>query len=151
MPDRPYYEAYDERYLIAHAAGLRWMGGAPSAIVRETLEKYGISHNDTILELGCGEGRDAEPLLREGFSLLATDVSQEAIRYCRERFPGNSDRFRVLDCLRGELDESFSFIYAIAVLHMLIPDADNVISSACRIYLLSSLRPETTRYCPESA
>lgn len=139
MPDRPYYEAYDERYRIAHAAGLRWMGGAPSAVVRETLEKYGVSRTDPILELGCGEGRDAEPLLRDGFSLLATDVSPEAIRYCRERSQGYADRFRILDCLRGELDESYSFIYAIAVLHMLVTDEDR--SSFYR-FIREHLKPD---------
>ena len=124
MAERPYYEAYDERYRIAHAAGVRWMGDEPSPIVRETLEKYGVSRRRPILELGCGEGRDAEPLLADGYDLLATDVSPEAIRSCRQRLPAYAARFQTLDFLKGSLERRFAFIYAIAVLHMLVPDSD---------------------------
>lgn len=122
--DRPYYEAYEERYRRAHAAGVRWMGDAPSGIVAETIERYSITADDPILELGCGEGRDAAPLLSAGFQVLATDISPEAIRYCRALFPQFAGRFRILDCLHGALDERFSFIYAIALLHMFVPDED---------------------------
>jgi SAM-dependent methyltransferase len=75
-----------------------------------------------ILELGCGEGRDAGFLLKKGYDLTATDISPEAIRYCRERWPEFSENFRVLDCVDGQLDEKFDFIYAVAVIHMLVED-----------------------------
>lgn len=126
MPDRPYYGAYDERYRLAHDAGLRWMGDEPSHIVMTTLRRYGISRKDPILEIGCGEGRDAEPLLKNGYDLLAADVSPEAIRYCRRLMPEHAARFRTLDCLTDRLEGRFDFIYAIAVLHMLVPDEDRL-------------------------
>ena len=36
METRKYYEAYEDRYQVAHAAGLRWFGDAASPIVGQT-------------------------------------------------------------------------------------------------------------------
>ena len=35
-----------------------------------------------------------------------------------------ADNFRVLDCIAGTLEAKFDFIYAVAVVHMLVQDAD---------------------------
>ena len=120
--DRQYYEAYDDRYRQVHQEGLQWFADAPSTIVRETLEDFGIGPNHKLLEIGCGEGRDAYPLLKAGYDLLATDISGEVIRYNREKWPEFSGNFAVLDCISGEMPERFDFIYAVAVLHMLVED-----------------------------
>lgn len=122
--ERKYYEAYDDRYRQVHQAQLRWFTALPSPIVAETMDTFGISRKSRILEIGCGEGRDALPLLRQGFDLLATDVSPEVIGYCQKNSPELAARFQVLDCIRGALDEEFDFIYAVAVVHMLVCDED---------------------------
>lgn len=124
MPE--YYEAYDARYRAIHAEGARWFSDAPSPIVAETVSKYGLGRGASMLELGCGEGRDAIPLLRAGCDLLATDVSPAAIACCRSRCPQYAGRFAVLDCLRETPRRRFDFIYAVAVVHMLVPDADRL-------------------------
>lgn len=59
MKKRPYYEAYDKRYRIAHEKGICWLGEEPSAIVLQALERWAVPRESSILELGCGEGRDA--------------------------------------------------------------------------------------------
>ena len=122
--DRKYYTAYDERYKTAHARGVTWMSGVSTPIVLEVLEKYGIGSGHRLLEIGCGEGRDAGAVLEAGYDLTATDVSGEAIAYCKEKWPQFANRFRVLDCLTAELEERFDFIFAVAVIHMLVPDGD---------------------------
>lgn len=122
--DRKYYEAYDDRYRQVHAQGLRWFDEAPSEIVLQTMEAFGITSALKLLEIGCGEGRDARFLLKKGYDLLATDISGEAVAYCRREDPEHADHYRVLDCVRGEMDESFDFIYAVAVVHMLVEDED---------------------------
>lgn len=121
---RKYYEAYDERYKAVHEKSIRWFGDDPSPIVAETMQKYGVTRDHRILELGCGEGRDAQPLLSRGYHLLASDVSPAAIRYCQTLLPQHRDAFRVLDCVQGRLEECFDFIFAVAVIHMLVPDGD---------------------------
>jgi SAM-dependent methyltransferase len=121
---RKYYEAYDDRYRQIHSQNLKWFDESPSAIVLETIHGFGIIKENKLLELGCGEGRDAFPLLQAGFRLLATDISPEAIRYCRGRWPQFADKFQILDCVGGNLEEKFDFIYAVAVIHMLVEDGD---------------------------
>ena len=119
---RKYYEAYDDRYAQVHGQDLQWFAGSPSTIVGEVLERYNIKGK--MLEIGCGEGRDAGFLLERGYDVLATDVSPAAVSYARRKYPEFADRFGVLDCLTEKLEERFDFIYAVAVVHMLVPDED---------------------------
>ena len=119
-----YYKAYDERYKAIHEKGYSWAAENPTPIVLETLQKYGISTDAPILEIGCGEGRDARNLLEAGYSLTATDISPEAIRYCRETIPAFQKHFHVMDCLSDENKNRYDFLYAVAVVHMLVLDED---------------------------
>ena len=121
---RRYYEAYDERYKQVHQKSLQWFSSLPSKIVEETITEYGISKISKILEIGCGEGRDAIYLMKNGYDLLATDVSPTAINYCKETFPYVSQSFKVFNCLTERINDKFDFIYAISILHMLVLDKD---------------------------
>lgn len=122
--NRKYYEAYEERYKVAHAHGVSWENDVSTPIVADILKKYPIRQQGRLLEIGCGEGRDARALLRCNYDLLATDISKEAIAYCQKQLPQYKEHFRVLDCLSDEWNEKFDFIYAIAVIHMLVLDED---------------------------
>lgn len=119
-----YYEAYDNRYRQIHGQNLQWASDQPSAIVAQTMEQFSVSSEDALLEIGCGEGRDAAALLRDGYHLLATDISPEAIRYCREKFPAYAEQFQRVNCVTDRLEQRFDFIYAVAVVHMLVADED---------------------------
>lgn len=122
MEARPYYEAYDDRYRQVHRENLEWFTRTPSPIVEQTIREFQIGPNSRILELGCGEGRDAIHLLRQGYRVLATDISPEAIAHCQRLAPEYTDCFQVLDCIDGKLEKNFDFIYAVAVVHMLVED-----------------------------
>lgn len=121
---KKYYEAYDLRYQQVHERGLAWFDCQPTQAVAQTIERWRISKAAAILEIGCGEGRDAAVLLENGYHLLATDVSPTAVQFCREKFPQWAESFCTLDCLAETLPQRFDFIYAIAVLHMLVLDED---------------------------
>lgn len=121
---KKYYEAYDLRYRQVHERGLTWFGGRPTPIVGQILAGYGIPGDAAMLEIGCGEGGDAAHLLARCCNLTATDVSPAAIAFCQDRYPQWAERFRTLDCLQGRMDGRFDFIYAVAVLHMLVTDED---------------------------
>ena len=121
---RKYYEAYDERYKTIHGRGVSWSSDQCTPCVMDIIRRYHITTDMRLLEIGCGEGRDAKTVLDHGYHLLSTDVSPEAIRYCQDRFPQYKDRFRVMDCLSCGLPDQFDFIYAVAVVHMLVPDLD---------------------------
>ena len=122
--ERKYYEAYDDRYRQVHEQNLQWFGENPSPIVEEIIQEFNISTQHKILELGCGEGCDAIYLLNRGFDLLATDISAEAIAFCRKEWPQFTEQFQTLDCVAGKLEGTFDLIYAVAVVHMLVPDED---------------------------
>lgn len=122
--NRAYYEAYDDRYRQVHSELLRWFSPEPSPIVSQIMAEYSITLSETLLEIGCGEGRDAGHLLAKGYDVLATDVSPEAISFCQQNYPEYAEQFRVLDCITERLDRQFDFIYAVAVIHMLVPDED---------------------------
>lgn len=121
---RKYYEAYDDRYRQVHREGLRWFAEDPTPVVMETVKGFGITRDSKFLELGCGEGRDAYPLLKDGYDLLATDISETVIDGNKKRWPEFAPDFAVLDCITAEMGEVFEFIYAVAVVHMLVEDAD---------------------------
>lgn len=119
-----YYKAYEQRYQQVHARNLQWSSPIPSPIVSQVMEEFRINTESRILEIGCGEGRDAAALLERGHRLLATDVSPEAIFWCRSHFPAYVGAFQVLDCLTDDPKEQFDYIYAVAVVHMLVRDED---------------------------
>ena len=121
---KKYYEAYDDRYKQIHEQNLQWSSEMPSKIVVETIQSISLPNNSKILEIGCGEGRDAYLLLTQGFDVLATDVSCEAVNYCKKKFPNYSEHFQVVDCVTEKLGKKFDFIYAVAVIHMLVLDND---------------------------
>jgi len=122
--NRKYYAAYDERYKTAHARGVSWSSAVSTPIVMEVIEKYSIRQGQQLLEIGCGEGRDSRAVLENGYRLMATDISGEAIAYCQKTMPQYADRFSTLDCLTQTLDGRFDFIFAVAVVHMLVLDGD---------------------------
>lgn len=121
---KKYYEAYDERYKTIHKKGYSWAEDVKTPVVLDIIEKYGVGKTQKILEIGCGEGRDARAVLKNGYRLSATDVSSEAVSYCRALTPEYADCFFVLDCLSGKLSEKYDFIYSVAVVHMLTKDCD---------------------------
>lgn len=124
IDNRKYYTAYDERYKTAHKNGISWSSNKSSPIVMEVIKKYNIELEQCLLEIGCGEGRDSRTVLENGFNLISTDISNEAIEYCKQIMPNFAHNFSVLDCLSANIDKVFDFIYAIAVIHMLVLDDD---------------------------
>ena len=93
-------------------------------ILQELIVQYGIRKTDKILEIGCGEGSDALWLLEQGYDVLATDVSKEAILYCKKKSPKFSHLFFQLDACQERLSQTFKFIYSVAVIHMLVNQED---------------------------
>ena len=122
--NRKYYEAYEDRYKTAHEKGVSWEQMKNTPIVMDIINRYHLHPEQSLLEIGCGEGRDSATVLENGFHLMATDISPEAIDYCKKKMPDFESKFMVLDCLSSDLNEKFDFIYSIAVVHMFVLDED---------------------------
>ena len=118
-----YYEAYDKRYKQVHDKGLAWSTNSNTEIVEEIIKKYHLD-KENILEIGCGEGRDARYLLNKNYNVLATDISQEAINYCIKNDITHKNNYKVLDVLSDNSKDKYGFIYSVACLHMLVLDED---------------------------
>jgi SAM-dependent methyltransferase len=72
-----------------------------------------------VLELGCGTGNDAARLAREGFHVIATDLSTEAVAAARQKYGGLVD-VRVVDMAAGLPfpEAAFDAVMANVSLHM---------------------------------
>ena len=62
-----------------------------------------VSSNAKILELGCGEGRDAIFLLDKNYDVLAIDYSNTVIEKCKELSNYNyNDKFKQFDIINDK-------------------------------------------------
>ena len=120
-----YYKAYDKRYKQVYKLNELWEVTDKTPTVINTILKYNISKSNKILELGCGEGRDAFYLLKEGYNILAVDYSKTVINKCNELTNNKYvNNFRQFDIIEDKLDEKFDFIYSVAVIHMFVEQND---------------------------
>lgn len=123
--EKEYYKAYEKRYKQLHENNLSWETDVKTNIIEDTIIKYNIDKAASILEIGCGEGRDTKYLLGKNYNVLATDVSKEAINYCKKIDKEHSNNYEVLDVLDyDDFSKKFDFIYSVACLHMLVLDED---------------------------
>ena len=72
-----YYEANAPRYTLS-------FGQAPSRYLDRFLDR--LEPGATVLELGCGGGRDSARIIERGFNLDATDGTPAMVRKANERF-----------------------------------------------------------------
>ena len=73
----------------------------------------------SLLEIGCGNGRDASYFAREGFAVTALDLSEAAIEKCKVDHADLSIRFlpgKISD-VQDELGEYFDAAYSRFVIH----------------------------------
>lgn len=61
-----------------------FFGEGPSILAKESLHFLDESRCKSILELGCGQGRDAVFFARNGFNVHATDFSSVSVSQLRE-------------------------------------------------------------------
>jgi 2-polyprenyl-3-methyl-5-hydroxy-6-metoxy-1,4-benzoquinol methylase len=77
----------------------------------------------TALVVGCGMGDDAIELEALGFQVTAFDVSETAIKYCKERFPQSKVDFVRADLLenQSQWQRKFDFVLEIFTVQALPP------------------------------
>ena len=63
--------------------------------------------------VGCGVGDDAEALSEAGYEVIAFDISPEAIRLCKNRYPETRVNYLVADLFAypAEWTERFDLVY----------------------------------------
>ena len=78
-----------------------------------------VKGGEKVLDAGCGNGRLLRALGTKKIKYFGTDLSENLIKICREKYPDNN--FSVADILNlGILAEyDFDWVFSIAVLHHL--------------------------------
>ena len=121
--NKNYYKAYDKRYKQVYVKDMLWSSKKPTKEVYEQVLNYKIGKEDSILDLGCGEGRDALFLLDRGYNVLAVDYSKTVIEKCNMLSNNKyQESFKQFDLIEDKINKKFKFIYSIAVLHMFVLD-----------------------------
>lgn len=92
-----------------------------------------VKPGGTILDVGCNSGRDTRQLLDLGYRVTGIDVSEQALRLCREQCPeARTIKMSLLDL--PNLREQFDGIwFSFALVHVpfnLVPDALAALDSA---------------------
>lgn len=67
-----YYKAYEKRYKQVYNENSLWSSRENTKDVLNAIETLNLTKNNKILDLGCGEGRDAIILLEKGYALIGT-------------------------------------------------------------------------------
>lgn len=97
----------------------------PSSFARQVHGK--LAQGTSLLEVGCGNGRDASFFASEGFAVLGVDISEAAIALCRERYTLRNLSFLAGD-IRAVPDGAgpFGAIYSRFCLHAMTPAEEQV-------------------------
>jgi tellurite methyltransferase len=111
-------------YQDAYEADNFYWGLQPSDFCYEIIKNYPPDHHRKLLEIGCGEGKDALFFARNGYEVTAFDIAQTGI----DKVLRLSDQFRVYirafraDMMEYRLDKEYDIIYSSRALHHIRPD-----------------------------
>jgi SAM-dependent methyltransferase len=82
----PFYDGFTEAYDYEG-----WL-----AKIEDRARSVGLC-GKRALDVACGTGKSAEPLLARGYSVLACDISPEMLAQARGKFPGHAEAFQLAD------------------------------------------------------
>ncbi len=91
-----------------------WADLEPNPYLLNWLEDYIVDPEGcTAVVIGCGVGDDAEALSEAGYAVTAFDISPEAIRLCKNRYPKSRVDYLLADLFDypSPWNESFDLVY----------------------------------------
>ncbi len=97
---------------------------------RELIGKIGLRGDETMLDIGCGDGKITDELARRtSGDVVGIDLSPEMIAYAQTAFPGPV--FRRMDVQALRFEARFDVVFSNAALHW-VPDHDAVVRGIYR-------------------
>lgn len=116
-------QQYNERY----AGETYYWSTSPSPICFEILRQMPPTKHLRVLDIGCGEGRNAVFLARNGYEVHAFDISDEGVKktMALATRTGVSVRAFTADLSEYRLDQSYDILFSTGVLHCLAPTIRN--------------------------
>lgn len=111
---------YDEKYV---QESYYW-GVTPSAICFEILKKIPFDRHIKLLDIGCGEGRNAVFFARNGYDVTAFDSSAQGVEKTKLLAKKASVKINVFqaDVNEFKLSEEFDVLFSTGVLHYISAD-----------------------------
>lgn len=111
---------YEEEYKIPEY----YWGIEPSKTCYQVLELMPPTKPIKLLDIGCGEGKDAVFFARNGYDVTAFDVSDAGIEKTKRLAEQTGVRLSVFkaDILDFRLDTSYDVLYSSGVLHYIKPE-----------------------------
>ena len=91
-----------------------WADLEPSPYLLKWLKNCSFKNQGRkAIVIGCGVGDDAEALSETGYEVIAFDISPEAIRLCKKRYPDTSVNYLVADLFDypPQWVEAFELVY----------------------------------------
>ena len=111
--------SYDKKYnKQSYYWGLR-----PSSMCFEILRMMPSDHHIRLLDIGCGEGRNAVFFARNGYDVSAFDLSEKGVEKTKrlaEKVSVEVEVFRA-DIKEYRLEEPFDILFSTGVLHYIPP------------------------------
>lgn len=87
----------------------------------------GAGKDANVLEIGCGDGRDAKEIVNRTSRYLGIDVSKELIRLARDYVPEGN--FKIADAASFVYPKGLNVVFAFAsLLHLDISEIEHVLS-----------------------
>lgn len=93
----------------------RYAGERPVEFVEDVVAAAHVAGVDHGLYVGCGNGRNLEPLVSAGLDLIGLDISPTAISQLREHLPERSDRLVVGDLSALPAGQMYPLVVGIQV------------------------------------
>jgi len=113
--------SYDQKY----ASPEFYWGKAPSAMCDRVIEivKPSPDRHLRLLDLGCGEGRNAVYFARHGFEVIGLDLSLPGLEKTRKYAEEMGVRIETIraDVVGYELEETYDVLFSTGTLHYLPP------------------------------
>jgi SAM-dependent methyltransferase len=141
-----------EPWSFVHNVGNGDFVAVGAQLVSNLRDHADLAPGDRVLDIGCGNGRVAEPLApilkAGGGGYIGFDVSRSAIRSCRRRFAGRNMGFEHIDVWNGE----YNATGRVAEADTVFPAADGSIDLAFATSVFTHMRMAgVRRYLAESA
>jgi len=128
-----------ENYYAGIIAGDSALVEEPSPYARTIISE--ISANSTLLEVGCGNGRDSCYFASYGLAVIATDVCENAIKITSRKLPSTSRA--LVASTTGLPDIVVDYAYARFVLHALTEEEQDAMFKWLKLHVRRKVFIET--------
>jgi cyclopropane fatty-acyl-phospholipid synthase-like methyltransferase len=112
---------YWSKYYKSHRDMLQ-----PSSFAKYCYKNYCLNtQNASLLELGCGNGRDSLFFMNKGLNVLGTDIIKEQLTYLRKKYKSNQNiSFKCADFTDYKQANSFDYIYSRFTIHSITEEQE---------------------------